>query len=160
MLQKVWKAFQRLMKTRKQAPAFTIASNAGFDGALPTLQLRIPFLISGIQFFSYWRSGSCLGRSHHSLRLESFANLSSVVFLVYGVYVDMVERRIIDPLKVVRMALVDTASISLLLTTSEATVFDHPNEKNKPPSRMPNILHYLIAAMTAMASQPSGCSDA
>ena len=75
-----------------QAPAFTIASNAGFDGALviaklleqdnhnlgfdatkglffyliqelpswPTLQFRIPFLISGIQFFSYWRLGSCL----------------------------------------------------------------------------------------------------
>ncbi|XP_050285588.1 chaperonin CPN60-like 2, mitochondrial isoform X3 [Quercus robur] len=92
-----------------EAPAFTIASNAGFDGALVI--------------------GKLLEQDNHNLGFDA----------AKGVYVDMVEERIIDPLKVVRTALVDAASISLLLTTSEATVFDHPNEKNKSPSRMPNM---------------------
>ncbi|XP_050285587.1 chaperonin CPN60-like 2, mitochondrial isoform X2 [Quercus robur] len=99
----------KIIQNALKAPAFTIASNAGFDGALVI--------------------GKLLEQDNHNLGFDA----------AKGVYVDMVEERIIDPLKVVRTALVDAASISLLLTTSEATVFDHPNEKNKSPSRMPNM---------------------
>ncbi|KAF3959341.1 hypothetical protein CMV_015837 [Castanea mollissima] len=99
----------KIIQNALKAPAFTIASNAGFDGALVI--------------------GKLLEQDNHNLGFDA----------AKGVYVDMVEERIIDPLKVVRTALVDATSISLLLTTSEATVFDHPNEKNKPPSRMPNM---------------------
>ncbi|XP_030970712.1 chaperonin CPN60-like 2, mitochondrial [Quercus lobata] len=60
-----------------EAPAFTIASNAGFDGAL--------FI------------GRLLEQDNHNLGFDA----------AKGVYVDMVEERIIDPLKVVRTALVD-----------------------------------------------------
>uniref|UniRef100_A0A7N2RCT1 Uncharacterized protein n=1 Tax=Quercus lobata TaxID=97700 RepID=A0A7N2RCT1_QUELO len=64
-----------------KAPAFTIASNAGFDGAL--------FI------------GKLLEQDNHNLGFDA----------AKGVYVDMVEERIRDPLKVVRTALVDAARI-------------------------------------------------
>ncbi|KAM3759270.1 hypothetical protein ACB098_01G107600 [Castanea mollissima] len=62
-----------------KAPAFTIASNAGFDGALVI--------------------GKLSEQDNHNLGFDA----------AKGSYVDMVER-IIDPLKVVRTALVDAAS--------------------------------------------------
>jgi chaperonin GroEL len=44
-------------------------------------------------------------------------------------YVDMVEKGIIDPAKVVRAALQDAASIAALLVTTEAMVAEVPKEK-------------------------------
>ncbi|GKB00974.1 chaperonin CPN60-2, mitochondrial [Tanacetum coccineum] len=43
-----------------------------------------------------------------------------------GEYVDMVKNGIIDPLKVMRTALVDAASVSSLMTTTEALVTELP----------------------------------
>jgi chaperonin GroEL len=42
--------------------------------------------------------------------------------------VDMIKAGIVDPLKVVRMALVDASGVASLLTTSEACVVDAPEE--------------------------------
>ena len=47
-----------------------------------------------------------------------------------GQYVDMVKAGIIDPTKVVRVALQDAASIAGLLITTEATVVDAPEKKD------------------------------
>ncbi|WP_342643044.1 chaperonin GroEL [Rhodoligotrophos ferricapiens] len=47
-------------------------------------------------------------------------------------YVDLVERGIIDPTKVVRVALQDAASIAGLLITTEAMVADRPKEPAAP----------------------------
>ena len=47
-------------------------------------------------------------------------------------YRDMISAGILDPLKVVRTALVDAAGVASLLTTSEACVVD-AEEKNPPP---------------------------
>ncbi|KAL6140737.1 hypothetical protein ACLB2K_059033 [Fragaria x ananassa] len=90
------------------APTFTIVRNAGFDGALVV--------------------GKLLEQDDYRMGYDA-AN---------GEYVDMVKAGIIDPLKVVRTSLVDAASVSLLLTTTEASIVDSPTEK-KPPSRMPNM---------------------
>ncbi|KAF6746455.1 heat shock protein 60, mitochondrial precursor [Ephemerocybe angulata] len=46
-----------------------------------------------------------------------------------GEYVDMVERGIVDPLKVVRTVLVDAAGVASLLTTSEACVVEVAEEE-------------------------------
>ncbi|KAG5642943.1 chaperonin [Asterophora parasitica] len=46
-----------------------------------------------------------------------------------GEYVDMVKAGIVDPLKVVRTALVDASGVASLLTTSECCVVDAPEEK-------------------------------
>jgi chaperonin GroEL len=48
-----------------------------------------------------------------------------------GEYVDMIKAGIVDPLKVVRTALVDASGVASLLTTSEACVVDAP-EEDKP----------------------------
>jgi chaperonin GroEL len=48
-----------------------------------------------------------------------------------GKYVDMIKAGIVDPLKVVRTALVDASGIASLLTTSEVCGVDAP-EEDKP----------------------------
>ncbi|KAL2337955.1 hypothetical protein Fmac_012401 [Flemingia macrophylla] len=99
----------QIIQNALKAPTFTIASNAGFDGALV----------------------------HSKLLEQDDSNLGFDA--AKGVYVDMVKAGIIDPLKVIRTALVDAASVSLLLTTMEAAVVENPNDKNKPPSRVPDM---------------------
>jgi len=49
-------------------------------------------------------------------------------------YCDMFEKGIIDPVKVVRTALQDAASIAGLLVTTEAMVADKPEEKDSGPA--------------------------
>lgn len=44
-------------------------------------------------------------------------------------YGNMIKKGIIDPLKVVRTALMDAASVSSLITTSECVIVDLPKEK-------------------------------
>ncbi|KAH9843097.1 chaperonin Cpn60/TCP-1 family [Rhodofomes roseus] len=46
-----------------------------------------------------------------------------------GEWVDMIKGGIVDPLKVIRTALVDAAGVASLLTTSEACVVEAPEEK-------------------------------
>lgn len=48
-----------------------------------------------------------------------------------GEYVDMIKSGIIDPLKVVRTALTNAASVASLILTTEAIVTDLPEEKEK-----------------------------
>ncbi|WRX26259.1 Chaperonin Cpn60/GroEL/TCP-1 family - like 10 [Theobroma cacao] len=98
----------QIIQDALKAPTLTITSNAGYDGSLVL--------------------GRLLEQDDDNLGFDA----SKVT------YVDMVKAGIIDPLKVVRTALVDAASISLLLTTTEASVLENPDEK-KPPSRMPDI---------------------
>ena len=52
-------------------------------------------------------------------------------------YCDMYKKGIIDPVKVVRTALQDAASIAGLLVTTEAMVADKPEEKDSGPAGMP-----------------------
>ncbi|KAF3450604.1 hypothetical protein FNV43_RR06693 [Rhamnella rubrinervis] len=97
-----------IIQNALKAPTFTIVNNAGFDGALII--------------------GKLLEQDDHNLGYDA----------AKGEYVDMVKAGIIDPLKVVKTALVDAASVSLLLTTTEVSIVDDQSEK-KPPSRMPNM---------------------
>ncbi len=55
-----------------------------------------------------------------------------------GEYVDMIKSGIIDPMKVVRSALVNAASVASLILTTEVVVTDLPEDKEKSaPSAMP-----------------------
>lgn len=49
-----------------------------------------------------------------------------------GEYCNMIEKGILDPLKVVRTALADASGVASLLTTSECCVVD-AEEKTPPP---------------------------
>ena len=48
-----------------------------------------------------------------------------------GEYVDMIQKGIIDPAKVVRTALQDAASVAGLLITTEAGVAEAPKKKDE-----------------------------
>jgi len=52
-------------------------------------------------------------------------------------YVDMFVKGIIDPVKVVRTALQDAASIAGLLVTTEAMIADKPDDKDSGAGGMP-----------------------
>ncbi|KAK9101311.1 hypothetical protein Scep_024741 [Stephania cephalantha] len=99
----------QIVQNALKAPTFTIAANAGVDGSLVL--------------------GKLLEQEDPNLGYDA----------AKGEYVDMVKAGIIDPLKVIRTALVDAASVSLLLATTEATVTEHANEKNPMRSRMPSM---------------------
>ncbi len=57
-------------------------------------------------------------------------------------YVDMIETGIIDPVKVVRTALQNSASIAALMLTTEALVADIPEKKPEMP--MPGPESYMM----------------
>ncbi|CAL5439512.1 unnamed protein product [Camellia sinensis] len=99
----------QIIENALKAPTFTIVSNAGGDGALVV--------------------GKLLEQDDLSLGYDA----------AKGQYVNMVKAGIVDPLKVIRTALADAASVSLLLTTTEATVVDLQGEKNPLANRMPNL---------------------
>jgi chaperonin GroEL len=56
-----------------------------------------------------------------------------------GEYVDMFEAGIIDPLKVERVALTNATSVSSLLLTTEAAVFEIPEDKPAAAPAMPDM---------------------
>ncbi|KAJ0985488.1 hypothetical protein J5N97_003844 [Dioscorea zingiberensis] len=97
----------QVIQNALKAPIYTIAANAGVDGARIVSKL-----------------------------LEQ-DNLNMGYDAAKGEYVDMVKAGIVDPLKVIRTALIDAASVSLLLTTTEAAIVEQA--KSKTPRRMPDL---------------------
>ncbi|MBQ6453534.1 MAG: chaperonin GroEL [Coriobacteriales bacterium] len=81
------------------APMRTIASNAGFEGAVVVEKVK---------------------------EMEPGMGLDSA----NGVYGNMIEMGIIDPVKVTRTALQNAASIAAMILITEATVCDIPKEDN------------------------------
>uniref|UniRef100_A0A7S0CA82 Uncharacterized protein n=1 Tax=Proboscia inermis TaxID=420281 RepID=A0A7S0CA82_9STRA len=86
---------QRALK----APLYTIATNAGVEGAVICGELM-----------------------KHDVPIERGYNAAT------GEYVDMYDAGIIDPTKVPRTGLMDAASVAGMLTTSESMIADMPEE--------------------------------
>ena len=51
-------------------------------------------------------------------------------------FVDFIEAGIVDPTKVVRVALQNAASVAALMITTEAMITDRPDKKVSPPAGM------------------------
>eukprot|EP00596_Hydrurales_sp_CCMP1899_P000442 CAMPEP_0119042136 /NCGR_PEP_ID=MMETSP1177-20130426/14387_1 /TAXON_ID=2985 /ORGANISM="Ochromonas sp, Strain CCMP1899" /LENGTH=554 /DNA_ID=CAMNT_0007008705 /DNA_START=57 /DNA_END=1718 /DNA_ORIENTATION=- len=81
-----------------RAPLKTIATNAGFEGSVIV--------------------GELLKQPTHDIGFNAQT----------GEYVNMIEKGIMDPTKVVRTALLDAFSVSGLLMTTEAMIADSPEE--------------------------------
>ncbi|XP_078433129.1 chaperonin CPN60-2, mitochondrial-like [Wolffia australiana] len=94
----------QIIQNALKTPVHTIASNAGVEGAVVV--------------------GKLLEQDNLDLGFDA----------AKGEYVDMVRSGIIDPLKVIRTALVDAASVSSLLTTTEAVVVELPKEEKDVPA--------------------------
>jgi chaperonin GroEL len=94
-----------IVRRALQAPVRQIAENAGIDGSIVV--------------------GKLLDKNDPNWGFDAQT----------GDYVDMVKHGIIDPTKVVRLALQDGASVAGLLVTTEAMVAERPEKK--PPPAMP-----------------------
>ena len=101
------KAGVEIVKSALQAPIRQITKNAGVDGSVIV--------------------GKLLETNKPSNGYDAQSEQ----------YVDMFKEGIIDPVKVVRTALQDAASISGLLVTTEAMIADKPEEKDSSPAGMP-----------------------
>jgi len=98
----------QIIQNALQVPSKTIALNAGVEGAV-----IVGKLLEG--------DDAALGYNAAT-----------------GEYVDMVQAGVIDPLKVVRTALVDAASVSSLVMTSEAVIVEAP-KKDAPGPPAPGM---------------------
>ncbi|OAY64588.1 chaperonin CPN60-2, mitochondrial [Ananas comosus] len=94
----------QIIQNALKTPVHTIAANAGVEGAVVV--------------------GKLLEQDNPDLGYDA----------AKGEYVDMVKAGIIDPLKVIRTALVDAASVSSLMTTTEAIVVEQPKEEKDVPA--------------------------
>ncbi|KAJ4954987.1 hypothetical protein NE237_011770 [Protea cynaroides] len=94
----------QIIQNALKTPVYTIASNAGVEGAVVV--------------------GKLLEQDNPDLGYDA----------AKGEYVDMVKAGIIDPLKVIRTALVDAASVSSLMTTTEAVVVELPKDEKEVPA--------------------------
>uniref|UniRef100_A0ACD5T7Y8 Uncharacterized protein n=1 Tax=Avena sativa TaxID=4498 RepID=A0ACD5T7Y8_AVESA len=99
----------QIIKKALKAPLMTIAANAGVDGSIVI--------------------GKLLEQDNLSLGYDA----------AKGDYVDMIKAGIIDPVKVIRTALQDAASVSLMMVTTEATVAELPATTARIASRMPDM---------------------
>lgn len=94
----------QIIQNALKASVHTIASNAGVEGAVVV--------------------GKLLEQNNPDLGYDA----------AKGEYVDMVKAGIIDPLKVIRTALVDAVSVSSLMTTTEAVVSELPKDDKDVPA--------------------------
>ncbi|KAJ0053874.1 hypothetical protein Pint_01613 [Pistacia integerrima] len=94
----------QIIQNALKMPVYTIASNAGVEGSVVV--------------------GKLLEQENPDLGYDA----------AKGEYVDMIKSGIIDPLKVIRTALVDAASVSSLMTTTEAIVVELPKDEKEAPA--------------------------
>ena len=112
-----------IVRRALQAPARQIFANAGIEGSVIVGKLLDK------------------GEADHGFDAQS------------GNYVDMVEAGIIDPTKVVRLALQGAASVAGLLITTEAMVAD------KPEKKAPRACRRAAAWAATWTSRPSRSGD-
>ncbi|MCS7191390.1 MAG: chaperonin GroEL [Armatimonadetes bacterium] len=107
----------RIVKRALEEPLRQIAENAGWEGSVVVEKVR--------HFETKTVNGDVHFIGFDALREE---------------FVDMVERGIVDPVKVVRSALENAASIAAMLLTTEAIVAEKPEEeKAKTPGHRPEF---------------------
>jgi chaperonin GroEL len=99
-----------IVRKALEAPIRRLAQNAGQDGAV---------IIETVRRLAKEQSNKHLGYN-----------------VITGEYVDMLKSGVIDPLKVVRGALENAASIAAMILTTECLITDVP-EKEKPMPQMP-----------------------
>lgn len=90
----------KIVEDSSRIPFLTIAKNAGFEGSLIAEKL--------------------LDKGDTEMGFNSAT----------GKYVNMRNDGIVDPTKVVRTALCDSASVASLMLTTECMIFDEPEKKD------------------------------
>jgi chaperonin GroEL len=100
-----------IVRRALEAPLRRLANNAGQDGSV---------IIDGIR-----------------RRAKDQKNKNIGYNVISGEYVDMIDDGIIDPVKVVRGAIENAASIAAMILTTDALVTDVPEKNDKAPAMPP-----------------------
>jgi len=96
-----------IVRKALEAPIRKLAGNAGQDGAV---------IIESVRRMAKEKANKNIGYD-----------------VITGEYVDMIKAGIIDPLKVVRGALENAASIAAMILTTECLITDVPEKEKMPP---------------------------
>ncbi len=96
-----------IVRKALEAPIRKLAENAGQDGAV---------IIESVRRMAKEKANKSIGYN-----------------VITGEYVDMLKSGIIDPLKVVRGALENAASIAAMILTTECLITDVPEKEKTPP---------------------------
>jgi len=99
----------QIIQDALKAPSRVIASNAGYEGSV---------------IIEHLLAQQSTSQGYDSLR---------------GEYTDMIKAGIIDPVKVVRTALIDAASVASLLTTTEAVIVNLPKKEEPSMANYPGM---------------------
>lgn len=104
----------RILKSALQRPFMKLMENAGFNGEAMLQKVN--------------------DTTAHGAGIDVMSNGQEVV--------NMVEKGIIDPVKVVRLAVQNAASVGATVLTTEAVVSDIPEPKKDAPPAMPGGMEY------------------
>jgi chaperonin GroEL len=103
-----------IVKTALEEPFTKLIENAGLDAG---------------QLIAKAREASAHGQGFNVLKIDSVDT---------AVPVDMLKEGIIDPVKVVRIAVQNAISVATMILTTEALITDIPEEKKDSSSGMPS----------------------
>ncbi|MBI3397361.1 chaperonin GroEL [Candidatus Woesebacteria bacterium] len=106
-----------IVKTALEAPFKKLIENAGLDSG---------------QLIAKAKEVSASGQGYDVLSLESIETAEPI---------DMIKAGIIDPLKVVRTAVQNAISVSVMILTTEVLITEEPEEKKETPN-MPGGMDY------------------
>lgn len=101
-----------------QAPARRIVENAGLEGAVVVGKILQDYVAPKEGLKDIGGVGTSSFNYGYNAQLDT--------------YVDLIKEGIIDPLKVVRTALIDSSGVASLLTTSECMIVDAPTKEPEP----------------------------
>ncbi|MCO5604656.1 hypothetical protein L7F22_058826 [Adiantum nelumboides] len=116
----------QIIQSALKAPTHTIAANAGVEG--PVI---VGKLLEQDNFDYGYDAAKGTRYLHFCVSMDCRILQLLPDLQISGEYTDMVKAGIIDPVKVIRTALTDAASVSSLLTTTEAVVFEVPKKKRR-----------------------------
>jgi len=107
-----------IVKKAIKVPIQTIVNNAGSEGAVVAETIYNSFKVDGVKEVT---------------PVDQYEPFSYGYDAYNNRYCDMIKEGIIDPVKVVRSAIVDSSGVASLLTTSECMIVEKPKKKTEQP---------------------------
>jgi chaperonin GroEL len=113
-----------IVKKAIKVPIQTIVNNAGGEGAVVSEAVYNSFKVDGVK---------------ETTPVDKYEPFSYGYDAYNNQFCDMIKEGIIDPVKVVRSAIVDASGVASLLTTSECMIVEKPKKKTAQPPAAPGM---------------------
>ncbi|ORX52965.1 heat shock protein 60 [Piromyces finnis] len=112
-----------IVKKAIKVPVQTIVNNAGGEGAVIAETIYNSYKVDGVK----------------DSNVDKYEPFSFGYDAYNNEYCDLIKEGIIDPVKVVRSAIVDASGVASLLTTSECMIVEKPKKETPPPPAAPGM---------------------